>query len=182
MDGLRVLNKSLICTILMKENKRSNRQGFTYTGAYMQNSVMRKKIASLHEEMDALLRKGDMEAYIQISKKMEAMWIGYLNKDAGLRYLYTFINIWRLEAMKGEHSILNGIKSIEELLQKYRVIRFALRRLENDLPQELCLEGVQWIAEMQLSNTAFRYLLPGTVEDEKKVIEYMQMISETTED
>ncbi len=144
----------------------------------MHDSVMRKRITALHEEMDTLLMKGDIESYIQIAKKMQAIWVSYLTKDVGLRYLYSFIDIWRQETMKGEHTILDGIKSVEEIIQKYRRIRFALRRLENDLPLELCLEGMQWIADMQLSNTAFRYLLPGTVEDEDKIIARMQAIDD----
>lgn len=143
----------------------------------MRDDEIRKQIRQKRAEMDHLLAKGDFEAYLQISKEAEAIWIELLNKDSGLHYLYTFINIWRKEAAKGDQTIMTGVKSVADVVQKYRNIRHAMMRLENDFPDDLCLEAISNLAEMKLSNTAFYYLLPRVVENEEKVIKRIDEIS-----
>ncbi|MDR2888324.1 MAG: hypothetical protein LBV33_00595 [Lachnospiraceae bacterium] len=144
----------------------------------MRDSDIKAQINQKRAEMNKLLEKGDFASYMQISKEVDKIWRVVLNKDCGLRYLYTFIAIWRNEKVLGERTILEGIKNVDELVEKCRVIRHAMRRLENDFPDELCLEAISNIADMQLSKTAFQFLLPSVVEDEQKV---MRRISEINE-
>ncbi len=143
----------------------------------MRNDDMRRLIAGLHKEIDVLLEQRSREAYIGLLELLERTWEQLFSKDIGLQCICMFADIWRMEVVKGEHTILEDVTSVEEAIQKYRTLRFALLRLANDLPVELCIEGMQYISDVQLSSTALNYLLPLTVEDEAKVLANIERIS-----
>lgn len=145
----------------------------------MRDCDMQKMIMHLHEEIDLLLGEGSKEAYMRLNKKLELIWSVLIKKDIGLYCMSMFCDIWRLEMVRGERTILDGVDSVGEAIRKYRNIRFALLRLENDFPIELCLEGIQYITDIELSNSAFQFLLPVIVEDSDKVI---ARISEITQE
>lgn len=145
----------------------------------MRDCDMQKMIMRLHKEIDLLLGEGGKEAYMRLNKLLESTWTVLFQKDIGLHCIVMFCDIWRLETVRGEHTILEGVGSVEEAIRKYRNIRFALLRLENDFSLELCMEGIRFITDIQLSNSAFQYILPLTVEDSDKVVLKISEITST---
>jgi hypothetical protein len=97
-------------------------------------------------------------------------WAGLFRKDDGIRNLYLLQKIWMEEIAKGEPSVFADVHSTAEALQKVRLVRHSFMRLENDFPAELCLEALQNLAALNLSQTAFREILTKQIEDGEKVV------------
>jgi hypothetical protein len=141
----------------------------------MTNSEINQNITKLHAEIDSYLAVGDRESLLKTIVMLDSLWETYFRRDDGLRYTYSFQRIWMDEqafsTSQGEAitSIFADVGSVAEVVRKNRLIRHALFRLENDFPDELCLEALQTIATMELSDIALREFL-NSVEDSEKVI------------
>ncbi|MCL2252827.1 MAG: hypothetical protein FWC09_00105 [Lachnospiraceae bacterium] len=138
---------------------------------------MKKTITKIHHQLDVLLSMGDRESLVKMSGLLEQTWAVLLRKDDGLRYARMFKNIWMNEVVKGEQDIFNGVHSVNDILEKCRLVRHALFRLENDFPPDLCLEAIQIISDFGLSETAIREFLSGRIEDGDRVIARIKEIT-----
>ncbi|MCL2718572.1 MAG: hypothetical protein FWE14_07300 [Lachnospiraceae bacterium] len=135
----------------------------------MKEQTIKNHIAAIHQELDSYLAAGDRESIMKSIALLNQTWGNFFNKDDGIRYTYLFQKIWMDEVARGEHQVFAGIHSVEEVLRKIKLIRHAFFRLENDFPLEMCLEGLQNISEMKLSQTAFQALLEREIENGAKV-------------
>jgi hypothetical protein len=136
----------------------------------MTNTDIKKSIDILRTEIDALLAVGDREAIMKSIAILGGVWPILVRNDDALRYVYCLQQIWMDEMARGEQSVFADIHSVDEAYEKFRAVRHCFFRLENDFPAELCLEALQNIAALNLSQTAFRMMLEQEIEDTAKVI------------
>jgi hypothetical protein len=150
----------------------------------MTNSEIQKNITKIRAELDSYLAVGDRESLMKTIVMLGSLWVTYFNRDDGLRYTYSFQKIWMDEQTASTNkeaeapSIFSDVHSVADVVRKSRLIRHALFRLENDFPDELCLEALQTISALNLSEIAFRTLLSG-VEDSDKVLARIAELTNT---
>jgi hypothetical protein len=145
----------------------------------MTYSDINKHITLLHTEIDALLAAGGREAIMKSIAILNNTWAGLFSKDDGIRSVYYLQKIWMDEVARGEPSVFADVHSVAEALAKTRLIRHSFMRLENGFPTELCLEALQNIAALNLSQTAFHEILKRDIEDGEKVIARIAEITST---
>lgn len=148
----------------------------------MSNQELKEEIHKIHNELDVLLNAGDRDSIMKSIVLLNRVWEPILKKDDGIRRVYLFQKIWVDEMARGEPSIFTDIRSVLDVIRKNRLIRQAFFRLENDFPVEVCIEAMQTISDLNLSNTAFREILSREIEDEEKVIANMKRISKISKD
>jgi hypothetical protein len=135
----------------------------------MTNADIKKNVGHLRAEIDALLAAGDRESLMKAIAILGGVWPTLIRNDDGLRYVFYLQQIWMDEMARGEQSVFADIHSVSEGFEKFRMVRHCFFRLENDFPDELCLEALQNIAALNLSQTAFRRMLEQEIEDPAKV-------------
>lgn len=99
-------------------------------------------------------------------------------KDSQLQALDFFMQIWPMEiknkdAFEMQGGIFYGVSSLETLERKYQIAKFAILRLENDMPHEYCLRAVEEVCQYQFSAYALFELIEG--ESEKKEINILKL-------
>jgi hypothetical protein len=151
---------------------------FIWYDINMTNNEMHNQISLIHRELDSLLAAGDRDSImksIALTGKVSQL---LCRKDDGIRYVVFFQNIWMEEQTRSEYSIFTNIHSVEDVLRKSRLVRHAFFRLENDFPDDLCIEALQTISRLNISNTAFQKILEAEIEDNEKIISRINEISQ----
>ncbi|MCL2051958.1 MAG: hypothetical protein FWG91_09570 [Lachnospiraceae bacterium] len=143
----------------------------------MKEQEVKNHIDRVKSELDSLLANGDRDSIVKSIVLLNQTWDVLFKRDDGLRLTKWFQEIWMDETAKGEHHIFAGIRSVEEVITKAKLIRHAFFRLENDLPPELCLAGLNNISEMQLSQTAFQAFLEREAENGDKIVSRINEIT-----
>jgi len=143
----------------------------------MTEENIKKTIAETLATLDELYAVGNREAMVKAIALLDGIWNKIFYKDDDIRHCYLFQGIWIDETTRGEETIFADISSVADVTRKYTQLRHAFYRFENDFPLEMCLEAMQWIAAMRLSNTAFHALLENEIEDVEKVLARINEIS-----
>jgi len=143
----------------------------------MREHEMKRHIAGIHNELDSFLAIGDRDSIIKSMALLSQLWDVLYKKDDGIRYTFWFQNIWVEEVAKGEPHIFNGVHSVKDVLNKAKLIRHSLYKLENDFPLEYCLEAIKTIFDMNLSQTALRIILEQETEKSDKILERINEIT-----
>jgi hypothetical protein len=131
----------------------------------MTNNEITEQVASVRAKLETALAAGDRESIMRSIALLNKTSGVVVTKDFGIFAVRAFQNIWIEEEAQGEPSIFAGVGSLAEVLDKFRVIRHSFFRLENDFPDDLCMEAMQALFALNLSNTAFRILLNQIVEN-----------------
>ena len=145
----------------------------------MKEQELTKNIAGIRRELDDFLAAGDRESIMKSIVFLNNTWELVFRKDDGIRHTYLLQKIWVDEMARNEPSIFADIHSVFDVLTKCRLLRHAIYRLENDFPLDLCLEAIQTISAMNLSNTAFQEISKRWAEDGDKVLARINEISDT---
>ncbi len=94
------------------------------------------------------------ELILWLTKSIEFQKIK--SKDNQFSMLDTFMNLWieekkQLEPMGIQEDIFTGITSLEDVESKYLAVKYCALRLENDVPEEFCEQGLENIVELKIS-------------------------------
>lgn len=84
--------------------------------------------------------------------------------DDQLIRLDMFVNIWRqeksdLNSFEMQGDVFAGVKTLEDINQKYNCAKMAIWRIENEVPYEYCIEAVDCLTEYQYSAYALYCIL-----------------------
>lgn len=78
-----------------------------------------------------------------------------IQKDNNLFILQFMSYIWKLEKKEyGQSTIFAGVKDIEGAVNRYQYIKFAVRRIEQLMPKEICMQTTKQLIAMQVSGLA----------------------------
>ncbi len=130
-----------------------------------------KIIEELKEEINARLldldfnRLKDLLLWLAKSQEYQSL----KEKDVQLQILHFFTEV-KLQELKKRESfamqgdVFEGIGSLEDAERKYLAAKFAILRIENDMPYEYCMESSEQLIQYQYSP----YALGGIIIKESK--------------
>ncbi len=104
--------------------------------------------------------------------------------DEQLMRLDLFADIWRQEksdlyAFEMQGDIFAGVASLDEIDKKYQCAKLAIWRIENKVPYEYCVEGIECLEKYQYSAYAiYRILLRESKNHEKNLLDLARFLKE----
>jgi hypothetical protein len=146
----------------------------------MTDMEIKKQVTAVRAELDGYLADGSREAIMKSILLLQSLWDVLVTFDYTVSQTYLFQKIWMDEQAKGEESILADVRSVDDVKEKHRMIRHALFRLENDFPDDLCLEALQVLSELRLSSTAFQEMLSRCTEDSTAILTRISQLTQSS--
>lgn len=105
-------------------------------------------------------------------------------KDEQLMRLDLFADIWRqeksdLHAFEMQGDIFAGVTSLDELDKKYQYAKFAIWRIENKVPYEYLVKGVEGLEQYRYSAYAiYRILMMESKKRKDNILDLARLLKE----
>lgn len=92
--------------------------------------------------------------------------------------LESFFNIWLKEKRKLpelgiDTDIFDHVFSLKDVEQKYQRIKFCGLRIENNVPEECCEQGIEWLREDKVSGLAIGKIIVDETKNREKNLLYI---------
>ena len=117
------------------------------------------------EKVNRYLEKGTEESWALLYENMyEPANQEIIENNNQLFLLQSMAYIWKMENRVMDNTVIFAhISTVEEAVERYQLIKFVARRIEQLMPEGVCVEGMQELMDMQISVSALVYVIKKEV-------------------